>query len=68
MQIATVFSHNNKNIFFHSNQQPHGEREIVIKSPNQLNLGTAPRKAYPLVVFFIRVDDADEECLPDETV
>lgn len=40
----------------------------MIKSPNQLNLGTAPRSKYPLVVFLIRVDDADEECPPDETV
>jgi hypothetical protein len=56
-----LFSHNN------SNQQPHGEREIVIKSPNELNLGSAPRSKYPLVVFFIR-HDSDDECMPDETV
>jgi hypothetical protein len=58
-----IFSHS-----LNSNQEPHGEREIVIKSPNELNLGSAPRSKYPLVVFFIRHDSENEECMPDETV
>lgn len=53
---------------FYSNQGPHGEREIVINSPSQLNLGSAPRSKYPLVLFLIRHDDDSEECSPDETV
>jgi hypothetical protein len=38
----------------------------VIKSPNLLSLGKAPRLAYPLVVFLIR-DELENE-VPDDTV
>ncbi|CAG9799792.1 unnamed protein product [Chironomus riparius] len=48
-------------------QQPHAEeRTIVIKSLGDLNLGKAPRQAYPLVVFLIKADCENENL--DDTV
>jgi len=50
-----------------SDQQPHSEeRNIVIKSSGDLNLGKAPRQAYPLVVFLIKADCENENL--DDTV
>lgn len=48
-------------------QQPHSEeRTIVIKASDELNLGKAPRQAYPLVVFLIKADCENENL--DDTV
>ncbi|XP_055645587.1 uncharacterized protein LOC129782396 [Toxorhynchites rutilus septentrionalis] len=50
-------------------QKPHGEKEVVLKSPKpSLMLGAPPRLAYPLVVFMIRETEQDEMLHPDETV
>lgn len=48
------------------NQNPHEERTITIKAPEEMNLGRAPRLAYPLVIFLIRADSENESA--DETV
>lgn len=47
---------------------PHGDEQIVLKSPKPpMVLGAPPRLAYPLVLFLIR--DADSNSIePDETV
>ncbi|KAG5678303.1 hypothetical protein PVAND_007990 [Polypedilum vanderplanki] len=49
------------------NQNPHEERTISIKTPEEMNLGRAPRLAYPLVIFLIRADTEGNENA-DETV
>ena len=55
------------NFSIFSDQQPHAEeRTIVINSSGDLNLGKAPRQAYPLVVFLIKADCENENL--DDTV